>query len=192
MGHEATLVQSLDQAHPTRRGQPKSKKQKVEVTRSLRSLRPGKSRGAKLVKGMIRSPAEAIGGGCICLSNTRGSALAGKRRPTLPQSLSLLPLITLSLGPSRRSARYGRSAVTPGHAYDFFRVHHQGVDSQGYVLLLYCLFLEPGLAHKLSCAKSMGLGSVNIESVAVEESDLRAGYRRSGDRTATRQRLNRP
>ena len=42
------------------------------------------------------------------------------------------------------------------------------------------------MAHKLGWGKPMGLGSVRIEPLAIEEVDLRARYRRGGEQATTR------
>ncbi len=75
-------------------------------------------------------------------------------------------------------------ALGPGQTY-YFNVRHQGLEADAYALLLYSLFLEPGLAHKLGWGKPMGFGSVRIEVDAIEEFDLRARYR-GGTNATTR------
>ncbi|MCG8424908.1 MAG: RAMP superfamily CRISPR-associated protein [Proteobacteria bacterium] len=73
-------------------------------------------------------------------------------------------------------------AVDRGHVYQL-SVHHQGLDEAEYALLLYAMFLEPGLAHKLGWGKPHGLGSVAIEPLSVEQTDLLARYRGSARAT---------
>lgn len=68
------------------------------------------------------------------------------------------------------------SAIEAGQTYHF-SVRHQGLDAEAYALLLYSLFLEPQLAHKIGWGKPMGFGSVRIEVDAIEEMDLQARYR---------------
>ena len=70
-------------------------------------------------------------------------------------------------------------ALESGQTYDL-HVRHEGLDQASYALLLYSMFLEEGLAHKLGWGKPMGLGSVRIEPRVIEEIDLRARYRRGG------------
>lgn len=92
---------------------------------------------------------------------------------------------------SARHATYGARqtmkvlALEPGQTYDL-RVRHEGLDPGAYALLLYAMFLEEGLSHKLGWGKPMGLGSVKIEPVAIEEIDLRARYRRGGERATVK------
>lgn len=76
-------------------------------------------------------------------------------------------------------------ALEPGQVYDF-SVRHEGLDAYAYALLLYALFQEDGLAHKLGWGKPMGFGSVKIEPIAIEEIDLHARYRRGGDRATAK------
>ena len=75
-------------------------------------------------------------------------------------------------------------ALEPGQVYEL-NVRHEGLEADEYALLLYALFLEEGLAHKLGWGKPMGFGSVKIEPLGIEETDLRARYRRGGG-SATR------
>ncbi|WP_437743781.1 RAMP superfamily CRISPR-associated protein [Sorangium sp. So ce1504] len=92
---------------------------------------------------------------------------------------------------SAQQATYGARqtiqvrALEPGQAYDF-SVRHEGLDPRAYALLLYALFLEEGLSHKLGWGKPMGFGSVKIEPLAIVEIDLLARYRRGGDRATVR------
>lgn len=82
-------------------------------------------------------------------------------------------------------------ALVAGQTYNF-TLRHSGLDEESYALLLYALFLEhsadqpPTLAHKLGWGKPMGLGSVHIEPLTIEEVDLRARYRRGGDSATQR------
>jgi hypothetical protein len=76
-------------------------------------------------------------------------------------------------------------ALEPGQVYEL-AVHHEGLDDEGYALLLFAMFLEDGLAHKLGWGKPMGFGSVRMEPIALEEVDLRKRYRRGGEQAATR------
>jgi hypothetical protein len=48
--------------------------------------------------------------------------------------------------------------------------------------LLYALFLEPDLAHKLGWGKPMGFGSVRLEPLTIQTIDLKSRYgKRSSD-----------
>ncbi len=76
-------------------------------------------------------------------------------------------------------------ALKPGQTYRF-SVRHQGLDRAAYALLLYSMFLQEGLAHKLGWGKPMGFGSVRIEVDALEEVDQLGRYRRGGDRATVR------
>lgn len=71
-------------------------------------------------------------------------------------------------------------SLEPGQIYEF-TLRHEGLDDDAYALLLYTMFLEDGLAHKLGWGKPMGFGSVKIEPFEIEEIDLHARYRRGGD-----------
>lgn len=96
----------------------------------------------------------------------------------------------LTTSASAQHAHYGSRqtmsvrALKPNQTYRF-SVRHQGLEPDAYSLLLYSLFLEPDLAHKLGWGKPMGFGSVRIEVEAIEEFDLRARYR-GGTNATTR------
>jgi len=74
-------------------------------------------------------------------------------------------------------------ALEPGQSY-LVTLQHRGLPPDAYALLLYALFLEPTLAHKLGWGKPMGFGSVRLEPLALEEIDFRARYRRGGTTAA--------
>ncbi len=76
-------------------------------------------------------------------------------------------------------------ALTPGQTYRC-SIRHQGLDEDEYALLLYSLFLQEGLAHKLGWGKPMGFGSMRIAVDAIEEIDQLARYRRGGDQATMR------
>lgn len=58
-----------------------------------------------------------------------------------------------------------------------FQVVFQGLDSEELALLLYALFLEEGMRHKIGYAKPAGLGSVKIEPEEMTLIDFRARYK---------------
>ncbi len=96
----------------------------------------------------------------------------------------------LLVSPPAHKASFGArqtiqlEALEPGQRYEF-TLRHQGLDDDSYALLLYAMFLEGGLAHKLGWGKPMGFGSVRITPISIEEIDLRARYRRGGDQATT-------
>jgi CRISPR/Cas system CSM-associated protein Csm3 (group 7 of RAMP superfamily) len=58
-----------------------------------------------------------------------------------------------------------------------FEASFNNIDDDDLNLLLYALFLEPGLRHKLGNAKPAGLGSVLIEPLRLEIFDMDSRYR---------------
>lgn len=58
-----------------------------------------------------------------------------------------------------------------------FQVVFQGLDNEELALLLYALFLEDNMRHKIGSAKPAGLGSVRIEPKEMKLMDFRSRYR---------------
>lgn len=58
-----------------------------------------------------------------------------------------------------------------------FKVTFKGLDKEELSLLLYGLFIEENMRHKIGYAKPAGLGSVRIEPVMMEMADFRSRYK---------------
>lgn len=233
--------------------------QQAGMQNTIMPLRQGKIIPGSSLKGMLRSMAEMVGGGCISLSGSlyprgrydypaeephgfapcddierlcvtcrmfgaliRGVAWKGLVEPGegqwlgsgTPRTKSFDVIVgqpkpshdafytkngkirgrkayyhhpdKIMVSASAQQATYGARqtiqvrGLEPGQVYDV-SVRHQGLDPEENALLLYALFLEEGLCHKLGWGKPMGFGSVKIEPVAIEEIELRARYRRGGE-----------
>jgi CRISPR/Cas system CSM-associated protein Csm3 (group 7 of RAMP superfamily) len=69
--------------------------------------------------------------------------------------------------------------ITPLHKDSAFtfQVVFQGLDNEELALLLYALFLEDNMRHKIGSAKPAGLGSVKIEPEEMTLIDFRSRYK---------------
>lgn len=173
------------------------------------------------LKGVIRSMAEFIGGGCISVTGhnagkadlctgdhvcitcdmfgrvsgrtvNKGKVMISEAKPIETAShesvrLQLYGPRKKRPGNSRKFYRHSRSGVASlrdpsstttlypvkrGSSFRF-RVDFSSLDARELAVLLYALFLEKGLAHKIGHGKPKGMGSVLIEREMIEVQSAR-------------------
>ena len=89
---------------------------------------------------------------------------------------------SITVSNAAHNAAYGArqtinvTAIGAGEKYQF-SIYHQGLDKFEYSLLLYAVFLEENMAHKLGWGKPRGFGTVKITPITIEEIDLYSRYR---------------
>lgn len=100
--------------------------------------------------------------------------LAGRKYYFHQQEIS-----TLSGWKTTREGKKLNQYLTPlnGGSTFLFKVSFKGLDNEELSLLLYALFLEENMRHKIGYAKPAGLGSVKIEPVSMKMTDFRSRYK---------------